>query len=535
MKWSANKVSVSNVNQFSQHTQTRLVSPTSTMPTSPAHETLVAALAPIRSRQRLAIAAKRAAAGLLTAATLAIIVGVLRLIFEWPLDAVWLGTGLLLVPLLNASVAWLQSLPMTEAAKSVDQHYGLKDRTLTALEFAKLPSPSDFQRLQIADATARLQGLDPRAVIPIQWPSRANVAAGLTAASLLLCIWPLPQPPAIAKPVTHAGVEAAADAIAEEINDLKELAEKVAEKEPELKTLADELSEQLKVMKLPGTEPRKALETISEMQAKLTEQLKEFNPATVDAEMKNLSDALSLAEPFKPASAELKKGDYQSAAQELDRLKSPELDRKEARATKEKLDEAAKSMDQAGMKELSDAVQKMSDAVKDNDAEKLDEASKELAQETREQAVRKQIGQKLAKKLGRLGELKSLAHNGDQEGNRNSMQKGKNQKSERSSQTFGQGDHGKLDGTKTELSTTRQIQQLQGTLGEGDSEKETTQGEQSEETAKRKVQAIYGKYQKMSEAVLESEPIPIGQRQMIRKYFELIRPEPTEEPAAESK
>jgi hypothetical protein len=28
----------------------------------------------------------------------------------------------------------------------------------------------------------------------------------------------------------------------------------------------------------------------------------------------------------------------------------------------------------------------------------------------------------------------------------------------------------------------------------------------------------------MSEAVLESEPIPLGHRQTIRKYFELIRP-----------
>ena len=28
----------------------------------------------------------------------------------------------------------------------------------------------------------------------------------------------------------------------------------------------------------------------------------------------------------------------------------------------------------------------------------------------------------------------------------------------------------------------------------------------------------------MSEAVLDSEPIPLGQRETIRRYFELIRP-----------
>jgi hypothetical protein len=33
----------------------------------------------------------------------------------------------------------------------------------------------------------------------------------------------------------------------------------------------------------------------------------------------------------------------------------------------------------------------------------------------------------------------------------------------------------------------------------------------------------------MSEAVLDSEPIPLGHRQTIRRYFELIRPQETGE------
>ena len=38
----------------------------------------------------------------------------------------------------------------------------------------------------------------------------------------------------------------------------------------------------------------------------------------------------------------------------------------------------------------------------------------------------------------------------------------------------------------------------------------------------------------MSEAVLESEPIPLGQRQTIRKYFELIRPGADSDTATET-
>ena len=43
--------------------------------------------------------------------------------------------------------------------------------------------------------------------------------------------------------------------------------------------------------------------------------------------------------------------------------------------------------------------------------------------------------------------------------------------------------------------------------------------------ASRGYREAYQKYRKMSEAVLEGEAIPLGQRQMIRKYFELIRPQ----------
>jgi hypothetical protein len=44
---------------------------------------------------------------------------------------------------------------------------------------------------------------------------------------------------------------------------------------------------------------------------------------------------------------------------------------------------------------------------------------------------------------------------------------------------------------------------------------------------------MYQKYRKLSEAVLDSEPIPLGHRQTIRRYFELIRPQDLEAHPAE--
>jgi hypothetical protein len=48
------------------------------------------------------------------------------------------------------------------------------------------------------------------------------------------------------------------------------------------------------------------------------------------------------------------------------------------------------------------------------------------------------------------------------------------------------------------------------------------------QTAARAYRDQYQKYRRMTEAALNTEPIPLGQRQTIRRYFELIRPEGSE-------
>jgi len=71
--------------------------------------------------------------------------------------------------------------------------------------------------------------------------------------------------------------------------------------------------------------------------------------------------------------------------------------------------------------------------------------------------------------------------------------------------------------------------QLKGlNTGEGDVEVESTISGEADENAQRSYQEKYVEYQKLSEAVLESEPIPLGHRQSIRRYFEAIRPRATD-------
>ena len=43
--------------------------------------------------------------------------------------------------------------------------------------------------------------------------------------------------------------------------------------------------------------------------------------------------------------------------------------------------------------------------------------------------------------------------------------------------------------------------------------------------ATREYQQKYNEFRKMTEAVLDSEPLPLGHRQTVRRYFESIRPQ----------
>ena len=94
---------------------------------------------------------------------------------------------------------------------------------------------------------------------------------------------------------------------------------------------------------------------------------------------------------------------------------------------------------------------------------------------------------------------------------------------------------GNTDGDSTKLDSARKREQVQGQMGEGASETETTHMPEGRQTAARTYREQYQKYRRMTEAALNSEPIPLGHRQTIRRYFELIRPQGDEAEKADPK
>ncbi len=95
-------------------------------------------------------------------------------------------------------LSWPSAL---DAARITDRRAGLQDRLSTAVELlAQSPQPPGLGRLQVADAVAAVQDLEPSRVAPLRAPRDAGLALigglALLLWSLFLSGWSLPATPA---------------------------------------------------------------------------------------------------------------------------------------------------------------------------------------------------------------------------------------------------------------------------------------------------------------------------------------------------
>ena len=479
-------------------------------------QTLHSHLEPVCLRQRLARGIGFSAWGLLVGSALAavIAVGAWASVATFPL---WLAPALALGGLAAGFVAgfvWRKELH--DAAAAIDTHYALKDRAATALEFQTRRDVTPAQQLAFDDALAHMTRVKATEVVPFRMPRVLPYALGSVAVMIGVVVLAVLNAPAAASiPEPLDVVVAQADRLTEEVKELEEFAEK--EQDPEIEKLVKELKEALKELKEPGTDIRQAMAKLSEMQAALQAEQAKQNVAAVDANMKAAGEALALAEPLAEAGQALAAGDYDKAAQKLEALEDPKLDRQTEKAVKEKLDAVAKKAQSDGQNALSKATGEMSQGLGDKSGQ-FSEGSKKLAGEAKKASKKKKLTDLLMKQCNCLGECKSECE-GSCKSTAKSSGKGKGGKN------WGLAASGNEAGEQTAALGTKPQDKLKGQQSEdGDVETETTHSPEGEQQAQRDYRQNHAKYQKIAESVLDNEPIPLGHRQTIRKYFESIRP-----------
>ena len=497
-------------------------------------EAIYAALRPVRSRQQKVFVVRCVVAGVVAGAAAALALGAARLVFaldvSWAVGAVLLAAG----PVVGLLAGLVLRRGWHDAAAAVDRHYGLKDRSVTALAFAGLPAPTEMQSIAVADALGHLKTVEPKSVVPMTAPRAWPAAAAAIAFAVVVLAVPVAQREVEAgpAPVPENILAAAADTkaklpqfekqINETVQDLDD--EKAEDDKKGLKELFEKLAEKLEELQQPGTDEREALAKLNQMDADRQSLANQLNIAALDGQMSQLGTALAAAQAFEGAGKALMDGKLEKAVKELEKLDDVKLTPKEEKALEEQLKQLAKKMGEAGLGSLGQAVAELADSLKGGNG-KVGNSTRNLAKKINNAVKRKKVNDLL---LALGEELKDAKCNCQMNGGARIRQP---QKSDSPSSTWGRAISGNVDGEKTKLPSKRNELQLTGTPGtEGESDVETTATPEAREQARRAYQEKYDKFRKESEAVIDGEPIPLGHRQTVKKYFELIRPSNAEMP-----
>ena len=468
--------------------------------------------------------------GLFSASIMVVTVILLRLFGLGFAASPWLilGVVLPLFALIFGIVGYFLPLEQHESAKKIDSHYSFKDRLSTALNLLKLGTGREnttMERLQIADAVEHAKKVDPVAVLPFRMPRSIFRAFCTLVVAVLLC--------AASSWIDHNKIIEAALPIDEliSINDqlheellepVKELAEDNPEEQP-IQKLPEKIEELLKKLQENNTDPKESLLTLSQMEAVLNAAKEEFQLEAMDDSLADLADALSAAEATRSASQAMKDGNFAKASQELKNANTEDMSKQERKAVSDKLKSLIPTMQKRNQEKLAKISEKLAKELEEGNCDGAKESNCEIAGICDKHGLRKGICQGLDSKLALLGLCKSQcsgACQGNQDGGEAKS------KSNSPSNNWGKGTAGDpQSGPETNLDSNREQKQITGMFGDGPSEFETLASDDgSDEATKRSYSEAYRDYQKMSESVLDSEPIPLGQRQMIRKYFESIRP-----------
>jgi hypothetical protein len=412
----------------------------------------------------------------------------------------WYGVAAALIagPIAGAIGAVLFRRPLHRAAVQIDRSAVLKDRVATAWSFLSRGDLSPVQQLQVDDAEQHSAAIDPTHVAPLRVPGPFPVGVLLSAAALMLAFMaPVAQPvvAAVADPV----VVNQALRLEEGLEDLQKFNKE--EKDPEVEKLLQQLAETLEQLKQPGVDPKETLAKLSQMEAALEAQQQQLAGPQMDAQMKQLGEALSLAEPLASAGQALEQGEYEKAAEEMERQDLPKLDRQTERSIIEKLEKLKQGAADGAQGRLAEGLGQASAGLSSGNRKKFQNGMKTLAGQARRMGRRTKLSSLLKMQTRALQQMKD-------------------------DWNWGRGGAGNNPGEKTAMLKTSKTLDLKGQeSAEGDVDVETVQSAEQKQEVTRQYREKVAKYEQLSESVLESEPIPLGHRQTIRKYFELIRPQ----------
>ncbi len=473
----------------------------------------------LRKRNAIAWATTGLVIGCFAAFVLALVSVALVSVAATPIHWLWLPAVVLIGSLLGGIVGLIIPVSATSAARIVDTYYSMKDRAITAMQFESDDDP--VRQLQVADARQHLGQVRSDDCVRIE-PNRTAFSAaavlGVLAAGVLLFVGATPSQGIEAQPVKLA-ISQADELRATMLEELEEL----KDESPEVEELTEKLDEMLEELANESIDERDMMATLSEMEQAIANVHEALKIEMTDEQMASLAEAISPSEAMKQAAAAMESGEYEKASEQLEQVDPSKLNDKERRAVADNLKKFLAKLAPGQKGELSGAAKELQEGLDKKNDSKCKSGMCKLAGLCKKQGQCKKIGQCMACQLNRLSQCKSQCRcacksNSD-----------KVAKSNRPSQSWGKGATGKAnDGEATKLDSSRQQENLSGVQGDGPSESEVLEAPEGEQAATRGFAKKYQKFKNQAEAVLDTEPLPLGHRETVRQYFENIRPKNAE-------
>ncbi len=477
------------------------------------HETLCK----VRRRLWFAALLRGGTVGLLAGICLALAAAVVRLVAFPAISWAWAPALVVAGTICGVLAGAFRRRGDAAAARLIDDHYGLKDGSITALQFVSEPGADAVRRMQVEETEQRLQQVDPVQCVPLQasemqlrWAGALSVATILI---LLIGTWSAPQ--VEAKPVLPLAQDQAGELRETLLADLEELA--AEQQDPQLEQLIEELEQKIEDLDSEALDESDLLATLSEMEQSLAEAREALQLDMTDAVMKALAAALRPSDALREAAKAIEAEDYDEAGEQLASIDPAAVSDKQRRAVADNLKKMVSKLKPGQQGQLSDTISQLAEGLESKNESQCKQCLSKLASACKTQGQCKKIGNCMACQLNRLAQCKSQCR-GQSAGNGVA-------KSDSPSQSAGSGASGQPLGEQaTSINSVRQEQQLSGAQSDGPSETEILQAPEGEQQAARQYAARYNRFRKEAEAVLDSEPLPMGHRETVRTYFEAIRP-----------
>lgn len=431
--------------------------------------------------------------------------------------------------------------------KAIDARYSFDDRCLTASDVLRRwmdKEPSEIERLLLEDCFERVEGVRARDVASIK-PKRVKektTALAIALIALTAVVW---------KPFASLAANQAPNATVVEVaRELRENAlpaiQELVDASPDDKqliALKKDLARWLDDLEAANDDPKQATALVARMEEAIKKTIDSYDVEGTERALKSLSEAFGEIDETSKVGEALAEGDYEKAAEELEKLDFKKMSVRDRQALANKLKAAAETIRSRKNEQAAQLIEQLAEELQSGKCASCQNTSCKLAGKLRGHKSNKEKVKQLKCQMARLGLCKANCAGAcatcnqncaskSQQGDRNARQRSQNGASGGASNARPLGDSGglasdPLSGQNARLQAKYEPTRVEGREGaEGDASKEIVRfddGALQSQKTQRVRDDEEREFSKRIEAALDAEEIPLERRRVVRDYFEAIR------------